>query len=405
MMVNMADFQANSTYDDYVTTSQDYTSDPQDKSSEEMDNTKRLVYITEAHIEPMIFIFGIVTNFLSFIIIRQMRISKVIKTLLLSLTVSDFLASVLGFLNILLEVVYFRGEMPYGIWKRGVVETFTAYKIYLMFIGISSALVILIAIVRCYSMLNPFEWTATVTHRRVVKAIIVIVIVTVLMFIPLSLYIMWKACFFYEQNPESINSVPDDDPQVCLAFFDIFPDAWKVRYYFFAITLLLGPGTVISNLVCFILLKRAINKSARNIRHMQERRGSESSILDHQNHRNVRLNRMFLWVLFFNSICITPSIIQVICLQIDPQRFLFDKSNIFVAITDIIAEVFLGALPCYNFWTYLIVNKDFRKRYKLMCCCCCVKKTKDPFSSNSKTPEPSPRPERIYIGELRGNQV
>jgi hypothetical protein len=41
-----------------------------------------------------------------------------------------------------------------------------------------------------------------------------------------------------------------------------------------------------------------------------------------------------------------------------------NKKGVVGALFDVFAETLLLVIPSYNFWTYLIVNKDFRKKFR-----------------------------------------
>ena len=77
---------------------------------------------------------------------------------------------------------------------------------------------------------------------------------------------------------------------------------------------------------------------------------------------------MLFFVLVINTICIMPTCIQFALVLINKDLVL-EKDNVGFAIFDVIAEIFLGAVPCYNFWTYIIINKDFRRKFRKLCCC------------------------------------
>lgn len=61
-------------------------------------------YVVEAFVEPWIFAIGLTTNILSFSVLYHMPIVPSLRIVLLTLCVSDSLASVFGFMYIILEV-------------------------------------------------------------------------------------------------------------------------------------------------------------------------------------------------------------------------------------------------------------------------------------------------------------
>lgn len=337
----------------------------------ESDALKVFTKLFEFNIEPTIYIIGIISNILAFITLRQMSVSKVIKVSLCAVTVTDLIASLLGFINIFLEIVIFEGDLIYGCWKKGILPLFVSYKHYLMFLGMSSALFIFTAVVRTYSIIHPLEWSSKFTKRKTIKIIVAMCVVIFLVFQPLTFYSMWKGCFREQRHGIMSAQCAKLERQ------NLIDVGYYTRYYFALIAILLGPGAIIGNLICLILLQRAVQKSIKDI--MSFRRPSlgtdDDNINSNQLKKSMRVNKMFYAVLVINTICITPSGIQVGALIIDPERYIFDKTP-FVAIVDVIAETFLGVLTAYNFFLYLVVNKDFRRKFHQLCFCCIRPKLK-----------------------------
>lgn len=241
-------------------------------------------------------------------------------------------------------------------------QAFISYKLFLMCLGMSSAIVIITSVLRAYSLRNPLKSRAKITHANVTKIIVVTIIVCLIVFLPTFIYAIWKACFDDIQHP------------VCAEYFRILPHADKARIYFSLMCILLGPGTVIANVVCSILLKQAINKSAREVKNIQSgAMASPHAVVNNVHHqnssllqsgRNQRLNRLILLVLITNTVCILPSCIQVVQVIIDPKTLIFDKCKLRVNIIDCVAEIFLAVLPSYNFFTFVLSNRDFRNKFK-----------------------------------------
>ena len=214
-------------------------------------------FIGEAYVEPVMFFLGIVTNIVTFIVLYHMSLGKVIKLLLCALSVSDFMASFTAFVNILLEITLFHGEVTHGYWCRGMGVTLTTYYLFLMFISISAALVISLSIIRVYSLRKPFKSRTTLKIRFLVKVIVGIVVSMLILFLPVGFFIVWQLCY---KNPLY--------PQ-CKAFFDRFPNAEMTEKYLYILSVLFGPLTVVGNLVCLLLLRGYIRKSTKQSIRMQ----------------------------------------------------------------------------------------------------------------------------------------
>ena len=206
------------------------------------------VHFIKQYIEPAMFACGMVTNILTLHILRRMSISKIIKPLLCFVTVTDFLSTTFGFFNITLEVQLFDGYVIYGIWDNNGLLVISLHILHIMFIGMSSALLIFTSVIRTYSLLHPFKWS-TLTKRYTVKLAISIIIITILIFLPLSFYIMWKSCF------------EDKNSGICIQYSRKFPQNHISRFYFVSVVMFLGPGTVIGNMICLLLLRRIVNQS------------------------------------------------------------------------------------------------------------------------------------------------
>ena len=318
-----------------------------------------LSYYIESHVETTVFFTGMVSNVMSFIVLLNMTMNDVMKILLVTVTVTDFCASLFGFLNMLLESVRFKGDIPYGTYSTGIMEVFVTYKIFLMFLGMSSSIMVIASSVRAYVLIKPLQSRLVITKTFIIKAISLTLTIGFIVFLPNFIYAVWKGCFCDVEHP------------VCKEFFRILPHADKARIYFSLCVIIIGPGTIIANMVCFSILKYAIKQSKKELQmisnhaNIELRSGTSSPT---GSRKNMRINRTILLVLLFNSVCLFPSLVQVISLMINPKTLLFDKTNLSVLIVDIIAETFLGFLPCYNFWTYMIHNKDFRVRFLQIFC-------------------------------------
>lgn len=310
-----------------------------------------ITYYVKAYVETSVFAMGIVTNIVIFIVLTNMKMGDIMKILLLAVTITDFLASVFGFTWVLKEATRFKGNVPYGHYSTGLLEIFILYKIFILFLGMSSANVIITSAVRTYVLLNPLRSRATITQRYVMKCIVITLITCIVVYSPSFTYAIWKTCFCDRLKP------------VCQSFFRIVPFADKVRLYFSACVILVGPGTVLANIVCFSLLKHAINKSAKTVGDIATPFGGNSSQPTHSR-KNLRINRIIMYVLLFNSVCIFPSCIQVMFLVVNARKLLFDNTNCTALFVDLVSEISLGFLPCYNFWTYMMHNRDFRLRFK-----------------------------------------
>lgn len=319
-------------------------------------------YIVEAFVEPWIFSIALITNIVTLSTLRRMSaVAPSLKLILMSLCVSDGLACVFGFIYIVLEVIVYQGTVTYGRWTSGSVEVFTMYKVYLYFTGYSSLLLILGSIVKMYALTRPIKARVQMERKLIVKVMLLAIVITFLLFVPLSVYIVWKTCF------------RDYATQICVDFNRSVPDAEKVKYYFFTLAMFMGPGVLVANVACFIALKKAIKRSRRGL--IRSSIVAATNCVAHnykvlQAKRSSSINNIFLYALVIHSVCIIPSCVQIICLLVDPINLVFADNSLMVDVLDCVAEIFLALLPCYNFWLYLVVNKEFRNTFRSIFCRC-----------------------------------
>ena len=143
---------------------------------DENTTTHFYTFIGEAYVLPVMYAVGIITNIITFLVLYRMNLGKVIKLLLCALSLSDFMASFVAFVNILLEISFFHGEVTHGYWCPGMSVTLSTYYLFLMFLCISAAIVITLSIIRVYSLKKPFESRTTLKTKLLVKILVAIVV-------------------------------------------------------------------------------------------------------------------------------------------------------------------------------------------------------------------------------------
>ena len=140
------------------------------------------------------YISGIITNILSLLVLPGVKMNKIFRLCLISLTISDLLATVFGLIQILIEVIFYCGQVPEGRFFTPVIINNVLYMTFLMSISTSATLVVFIAFIRNMMYLKPIKsrlYFTTTIARRACGAIFV---VTACLYTPTCLQVRCGFC-------------------------------------------------------------------------------------------------------------------------------------------------------------------------------------------------------------------
>lgn len=348
-------------------------------------STIRFVYVAEGFIQPIILIFGLLTNIASAVVLKKVRMNEVFRICLLSLSVVDALACAVGFIQLVVEVKLFNGNIPQGHMIPGVIASNTLYFMYLMFMCASASIVILIAVIRNCFVLRPMKARARFTSKITRLVCFIAFFITLLLFAPVSLKIISQSC-----------KCEGDKIAVCRWMSSTEPTLHRVAeiYLHYFLSALFGPIIIIIYIVCVICIRVTVQKSVKTLSLLASRKTSAGSSANGRpdlvvttdarmrSRTAARITKTLLMILILDVICTLPYVLQGVGLLVAKGKSIFDEASDAGKIYDAIVEIFLNLRPSYNFWLYVYQHPEFRIRLKtvihrmlLPCymskCCCC----------------------------------
>ncbi|KAK2153279.1 hypothetical protein LSH36_302g05039 [Paralvinella palmiformis] len=261
------------------------------------------------------------------------------------------IATVFGLIQILIEVIFYCGQVPEGRFFTPVIINNVLYMTFLMSISTSATLVVFIAFIRNMMYLKPIKsrlYFTTTIARRACGAIFV---VTACLYTPTCLQVVWLGCY----KETAMTS------RFCLKVNDTVPNLKPVANgYLYVIVMLYGPVMLLAYVANLICIRITLNRRCTNVT------GHLTGVHDYNNQRQStvnRITRMLTIILICDVICTLPSIIQGVGLLFDPEENVFEKKNRFFELIDPISEIFLALRPTYNFWLYVYQRPEFRIRF------------------------------------------
>ena len=356
------------------------------EDSEPCDNN--FVYIGEAFIQPTLLAIGILTNCASLVILPGSRIASTFKICLIALSISDLCATVTGFTQMLVEVIAYGGNIPFGYWESAAVASFTLYFLFMLFMCASAGIVILIVVIRSVIVSRPVKARRFLTRRRTRLLCWAVFIVTVLIYSPTTLNIFWQACY----RDCGVNGTA-----FCIELFENIPNLETLsNAYLYTLSVIYGPVLVLVYIGCFIGIKVSLKKTAQMLEDLTERKnsiapgGAQSS--KKQLSKTARITRTLLVILLLDTFCTLPQVIQGIGLITAPTSTIFNNDTCWYDIFDVFVEICLCLRPTYNFWLYCYSHKEFRNRlrYKMrrvqfFCCRRCCQLDQRPKEQHSSS--------------------
>ena len=330
-------------------------------------NLKDFVFYSEAVVQTSILFIGICLNIMNYYILRTIHLSANFKLCLLALTITDFSACITGEAQLILEVVEFRGDLPFGYWNTRALADHLLYYLFLVFMCTSSLYVILVAIVRTCMILKPIFALQHLTSERLKVTAWIMFLVTFILFTPAVIFALWQVCYNDKEHPK------------CRKFFKRVPDAENVKYYLYLLSILFGPIVILTNLACLFGVKHALHRTTQNAHSLQVH---DSGILNMKK-KYSKINHTLTLFLVLDAVWILPTCVQYVALVVSPEDALFDSTDSFIIILDVIAEVFLIIRPVYNFFVYYNIYPDFKSKLCAIFCGFCYNTNRHTTQSRS----------------------
>ena len=311
------------------------------------ENAQRFVYISEAVIIPIINMLGILTNSCSLFILPKTRIVNTFKICLIALTICDLCYSLLSFTNMMLEIGFYDGDIPHGHFQGAAIASYVLYYISSVFICTSATIVITIVVIRHWIVKDPLKARTNLTSRRTKKTCICLFLLTLLLYIPTSLNILWQSCH------------RDDTTPICISINEKIPNLQTITsYYLYLLTVIYGPFMVLLYVISLIGIKLSLAKSKESIEALSARKTGRESKLRVQ--RTARITTLLLIILLIDTICTIPICCQAIAIVIAPEQTVFCPTNMTYKVFDSVAEIFYNMRPTYNFWLYAFQHEEFK---------------------------------------------
>ncbi|KAK2153278.1 hypothetical protein LSH36_302g05019 [Paralvinella palmiformis] len=322
------------------------------------------VYAAEAFIQPIILIFGFMTNIASLIVLRKVRMNEVFRICLVSLSALDTLACLVGFVQLVVEVTFYDGDIPQGHMDPPALASNTLYYIYLMFMCSSASMVITIAIIRNLFVLRPMKARGWFSAGRTKIICVINFVITLVLFAPVSLKVISQSC------EKEVNV------SVCDWMNSTNPSLHRVGsiYLHYFLSALYGPVTIIVYVICFICIRFTVGKSVKQLSIIASRgtstsgetgvKEAPSGEIQARSRTARRITKTLLIILILDVICTLPYVIQGVGLLVAKGHGIFDESSTAGKVYDVIVEIFLNLRPSYNFWLYVYQHPEFRVRIR-----------------------------------------
>ena len=223
----------------------------------------KFVYYCEAVVIPCINLFAVMTNIWTLLILPRTRIVHAFKICLIALTICDLLASLISFVNIMLEIGFYGGDIPFGIWETAAVTCYALYFISSVFICSSATYVIAIVAIRHWIVNSPVKARYYLTPGNTKKACFCLFLVTLTLYLPTSLNIMYQSCHRDEQT------------KICIDINKAIPNLKEITsYYLGSLVLLFGPCLVIFYIVSLIGIKISLTRSSKELDSLSDKHAS-----------------------------------------------------------------------------------------------------------------------------------
>ena len=316
--------------------------------SKDYESAHSFVYYCEAVIIPVINLLAVITNSCTLVILPKTRIVNAFKICLISLTICDLMASLISFVNLMIEIGFYDGDIPFGFWEPAAITCYVLYYISSVFICASATYVIAIVAIRHWIVNSPVKARVYLTSANTKNTCLYLFLAVLVLYLPTCLNIMYQSC------SRDVNTT------FCIEINEAIPNLKEITsFYVYSLTLLFGPIFVIMYIVSIIGIKTTLARSSRDLDTLSHSDLSKQS-KKIRRQKTARITTLLLVILIADTICTLPICIQAIAITIAPEKTVFCPTNVPYKMYDAIAEIFLYLRPAYNFWLYSFQHKEFR---------------------------------------------
>ena len=340
-----------------------------DQMDEEDSAMHQFIHVGETYIIPTIYLIAIITNSISLSVLPIARIVRTFRICLVALTISDLFATTLGFTNIILENIFFEGNVPHGYWYKRSVGLYVLYYLQLMFMCSSATIVIFIVGTRFWIVKNPLK-ARQITARRTKWIVFGLFVLTFIIFIPTSILIMYQLCH------------NDYDSKECKDIHRRLPKLETIhKGYLYTLSTIYGPILIIVYIGCLIGIRATLRSSEEVIRkltvesqslmdHQQNvtLRGSRASTPASRTQSTTKITKTLVMIVILDAICTLPTVVQAIAILLAPKTTVFSTTNDEFKVLDVVSEIFLAMRPAYNFWLYVFTHDEFKVAFEQRFC-------------------------------------
>ncbi len=313
----------------------------------------------EAVGQPAILLFGLVTNIISLVVLRKVKMTETFKACLMALAMSDLCACVMGSAQQLLKGMYFQGVSPYGYHSAASVANFTLYFAFMLFMSVSGCLVVMIAVIRNLIVLKPLKARRWFTRSKTVRICLGVFLANFVGYLPSFFDVTWMTCY-------------KDVAPFCLRVnetigFTMLERIVNAHIYFISITY--GPVIFLVYVACVISIWVTLKRSTKGLATMAAARMDQGDDNATQRDKTMsKITRTLVTIFFLDMACTLPSIIYGIIVVTKPKDQVFEvQLELELEVFHVVAEIFYCFRPAYNFWVYFFNNPDFRRGIRNMC--------------------------------------
>ncbi len=319
----------------------------------------RFIYVAEAVIQPAILGFGMLTNIASLLVLRRVKkLAAHFKICLLALSMSNLCATVVGFCQLMLEVVRFGGNLPFGMWDPAAAVNYALYYVFLMFSCVSGSIVIYMAVMRNAVVLWPIRSRKYVTASAARWTCAALLGATVVIYAPTAFNVIWMSCYKDGASPPCVEANRTLNMETLEGV---------VNKYLYFISILYGPILLLAYIACVISVKTTLKRSKEEFVSMTSHRDfTRKDSLEVRDKATSRFTRTLFLILVVEIVCTLPIVAYGLGLILRPRKNVYDDSQIAFELFDVVAEIFICSRPTYNFWLYFGLHREFRRSFLAM---------------------------------------
>lgn len=309
------------------------------------------------YIQVPILATGILFNVINVVVIQNIKKPIRFHYFIESLSFSDLGMSVFGVIYILMLKLLLGTDILEGNRYSNFTILFYCLRIiYVCFHSTSSVITLVGSSIRSHMLRNPYKYTQKVkksTYPQKIRLICLNVFICILLILSVNLpFFIWMSC------QEVIVS-----DRFCSSFYLKFPYIEKMKYYLMIIGLILAPGIIIANMVCFITiifeLRKANHKNS-VLRKSQKYKRAK---------RDERVISTLKAILIIDTVCIFPEAVRLMVFALRGRSNVFNSNEIVAGVIfSDVSQIVFTIRPTYNLLVYLRNNTEYRRVFKSLFC-------------------------------------